>query len=211
MEAAVTDSGHDREGPIRAIFELGDYDASATMVVSMYGSEILGFLVTRSPSYDDACEIFAQFSEDFWKGWPKFEWRCSARTWAYKLARHAAFHYRERQGRGGQAVPLSRASQLSKVIEQVRTQTRDHLRTEVKNRFQQLREQLAPEDQTLLILRVDRGMSWRELAEIMLDSDHNPDDDTIKREAARLRKRFQVAKETLRKLATQEGLIGAGD
>jgi RNA polymerase sigma-70 factor (ECF subfamily) len=90
----------------------------------------------------------------------------------------------------------------------VRTATVAYKRTDVTDRFQQLREQLTDEDQTLLILRIDRGLSWLELAQIMLgEDDKAPSEEGLKTEAARLRKRFQHAKDRLRKLAEEAGLL----
>lgn len=153
-------------------------------------------------------ELFGQFSEDFWRSWHRFEWRCSVRTWAYKLARRAAIHHLGRERRYEQQVqPLG--SQLSLAVERVRTATVAYQRTDVKDRFQQLRAQLPEEDQALLILRVDRDLSWLELAEIMLGPERDLGSEQLKTEAARLRKRFQLAKNRLRELVEEAGLLDA--
>jgi RNA polymerase sigma-70 factor (ECF subfamily) len=203
----MQDAPEDPEVSIRVAHQGGYYDAAATLTLELYGREIMGFIAARSASHEDASDIFSQLSEDLWKGLPAFEWRCSIRTWAYRLARNAAFHQRKREKRGGPAVSLSNASRMSEMVERVRTETHAHLRTEVKTRFQQIREQLSAEDQTLLILRVDRNMSWRELAIVMLAEGEDDSEESIKREAARLRKRFQFAKDQLRALALEAGLI----
>jgi RNA polymerase sigma-70 factor (ECF subfamily) len=200
-------SDDDRERPIRAAFDVGDLDAATTLALELYGREIFGFLAARSPSQDVAGDIFGQFCEDFWRSMRKFEWRCSIRTWAYKLARHAAHNDRSKARRAAGAVPLSQLSHLSVLVDRVRTETCQHLKTEVKSQLQQLREQLPPDDQTLLILRVDRGMSWRELAEVMWSEPEAATEEELGREAAKLRKRFQVAKERLRELVEQAGLL----
>ena len=103
-------------------------------------------------------------------------------------------------------MPLSQAGALSDMVEKARTATLQFQRTETKSRIRELRETLSQEDQTLLILRVDKNLAWREIAIIMSGED---DDDAaqLKREAARLRKRFELAKGKLRKLAEAEGLI----
>ena len=101
-------------------------------------------------------------------------------------------------------------SMLSQQIEAVRSATLAHLKTEVKTEFQLLREQLEPEEQTILVLRVDRQMTWPQLAEVMADGDSIADEATRKSEAARLRKRFQSIKDKLRKLAKAEGVIPGG-
>jgi RNA polymerase sigma-70 factor (ECF subfamily) len=88
----------------------------------------------------------------------------------------------------------------------VRRQTAMIQQTAVKDRFTQLREALDPEDQELLILRVDRSMEWADLARVMSDRD-DLDGEELKRESARLRKRFQSVKDKLRELAVREGLL----
>jgi RNA polymerase sigma-70 factor (ECF subfamily) len=192
---------------IRDAFDAQDYERAATLVIEQYGAELLGFLVRELRNGDDASDAFGQFSETFWKTLPSFEWRCSARTWAYKLARRVASHYRKRERRQERQQPLTQLSQLSIAVERVRTATLAYKRTDVKDRFQELREQLPQEDQTLLILRVDRRLSWLELAEIMLGDEAAPSPEQLKTEAARLRKRFQLAKDQLRKLAEEAGLL----
>jgi RNA polymerase sigma-70 factor (ECF subfamily) len=51
-------------------------------------------------------------------------------------------------------------------------------------------------DRMLLILRVDRELSWRDLARVVLGGSPTPVE--LEREAVRLRKRFQLVKERLR-------------
>lgn len=195
------------EGLIRTAFDLQDYERAATLTVEHYGPELLGFLVRQLRDADEAGEVFAQFSEVFWRTLPSFGWRCSVRTWAYKLARRAASQHRRHERRHDADRPLTQLSQLSMAVERVRTATVAYKRTDVKDRFQELRARLPEEDQSLVILRVDRGLSWLELAEIMLGDDEPASEERLKTESARLRKRFQVAKEQLRKMAEEEGLL----
>jgi RNA polymerase sigma-70 factor (ECF subfamily) len=54
---------------------------------------------------------------------------------------------------------------------------------------------------------VDRALSWNELAMIMAPEGEPLSDQALKAESARLRKRFQLVKERLKKLAEQEGLL----
>jgi RNA polymerase sigma-70 factor (ECF subfamily) len=195
------------ETAIRAACAAGDYERGATLTIEHYGAELLGFLTSQARDPDVAGEVFGHFSEVFWKTLPAFEWRCSARTWAYKLARRSLSDVRRREKKYGGAQGLTKLSQLSAVVERVRTATHAYKRTAIKDGFQALREQLTPEDQTLLVLRVDRGLSWLELAEVMLGEDAEPTEEILKTEAARLRKRFQIAKDRLRELAKDAGLL----
>jgi RNA polymerase sigma-70 factor (ECF subfamily) len=53
-------------------------------------------------------------------------------------------------------IPLG--SEISEIEIEVRTQTLTYLRTQVKDRMAQLREELPTDDQTLLVLRVDKQL-----------------------------------------------------
>jgi RNA polymerase sigma-70 factor (ECF subfamily) len=63
-----------------------------------------------------------------------------------------------------------------------------------------LRDSLDPEEQTLLILRVDKAMPWEDVAEVL-----GADGDPVS--PAALRKRFERLKEKLGRLAREQGLI----
>lgn len=154
---------------------------------------MLGYLSTRSRSETDAAEVFSSFCEDPWKGLPGSRWPSSFRTWAYTLARHALDRMaRDPQRRRDRNVALSDLPEVFELAEQARTTTLIHLRTETKNKLTALRDQLEPDDRTLLILRVDRKLAWSEIASVMADEDE-PTPEEIQRGAATLRKRFERA------------------
>lgn len=77
--------------------------------------------------------------------------------------------------------------ELAEIAERTRTTTLSFLRTEIRDRARRLRELLDPEEQTLLILRVDRQMSWREIAVIL----HDDEAADQPRRVAALRKRYE--------------------
>ena len=196
----------DIESRIRLLTEAREHDKAASLLVERYGREILRFLLSRLRDPDASGEVFAQFTEDMWRGLPRFRWECSARAWSYTIARHAASRYvADARRRREREVPLS--SELSDVAQKVRTQTLAAMRTEVKSRVAELRERLSLDDQTLLILRVNRRLDWKEIARVMSD-EGDVGDATLVRDAARLRKRFQAVKEKLRRMASAEGLDG---
>ncbi|MGN6107017.1 MAG: sigma-70 family RNA polymerase sigma factor, partial [Kofleriaceae bacterium] len=99
----------------------------------------------------------------------------------------------------GREVALSEAPQDA-LVAQVRETTLVHLRTAVKDRMRALRDQLEPDDRTLLILRVDRDLQWREIAQVLLGD--QADAAELDRHAATLRKRFERVKQRLRELAS---------
>ncbi len=202
------------EDDLRRLFDVGDLTAVATLAVERYGPEVLGFLHATMRAESDADEAFAQACEDLWRGLPAFGWRSSLRAWTYTLARNSAHRFRRS--------PMQRAarraglSEISEIAERVRSRTLPHLRTEVKDRFAVLREALDPEDRELLVLRVDRGLEWIEIAEVLAPGEIDaelaagaaPGPVALKRVSARLRKRFETLKDELRERARAAGLLG---
>lgn len=186
------------EREVRALCEAGDHARAATELLRGYGSELYAFLAALHRG--DADDVFGDLSMDLWRGLPAFRWQSSVRTWAYTLARNASHRARKKQRR---EQPLD--EHVAELAAEIRTKTKTYLRTEVKNRFAALRAQLPIEDQELLILRVDRDLSWNDLARAL--SDEPLDDDALAREAARLRKRFSTLKARLLELGRREGLV----
>ncbi len=192
---------------IRRAWEAGNADAAITAVLEQHGPEILGWLVGNLRDVDDANDVFSTFAERLWSTFAGFGWRCSVRTWAYAIARRAAVdHQRNEARRARRIVPLSASSEVTKVAERVRTTTLAHLKTANRQAISQLRDQLPPQDRMLLVLRVDRGLPWSDLARVFLDQP-DPTAAELKREAARLRQRFHLIKEKLLKIGRDAGLV----
>lgn len=193
----------------RAAWERGDYVAVTNVVFSAYGAEFYSFLLAQfrgRPSVAD--DVFSAFSEDFWRALPGFQWRCSIRAWCYKLARSASSRQRRNpHDRGERRIPLSDAVHLETLAARSRSSTQVHLRSEVKDKVRELRETLDRDEQDLLVLRVDRGLSWRDVVHAMLDDDDAPDEKRCQRMEAALRQRFVEIKKRLRRLAEEAGLI----
>jgi RNA polymerase sigma-70 factor, ECF subfamily len=201
MDAAMRD---EIEGAVRGLCDAGDLDGATTAALRGYGEEVYSFLIARLRSEDQAGDVFSQTCEDLLRSLETFEWRCSLRTWFYRLARSAATRYeRSPMNQRRRRVALS---QITEAADQVRSRTMVHLRSEVKDGFRKLREQLDADEQMLLVLRVDRNLGWNEIAEILAE-DGDDSEDSLKRASARLRQRFQKLKERLRELAAAEGLL----
>lgn len=181
------------ETSINQALDAADINGAATIGLRGYGPQILGYLTAVLRERDLAEDAFSVFAEDLWKGLAGFRRGSSFRTWAYKLAYHAALRVvRDPEHRRGVTLAPEIASALPIDI---RSDTPRHLRTDVKTSVQKLREELSPEEQTLLVLRIDRALEWRDVAEVM-DADE-----------ATLRKRFERLREKLKKLAHERGLL----
>ena len=187
------------EHEVRALCDAGDHDAAATAALRGYGPELYSFLAALDRNLAD--DAFAETAARLWRGLPAFAWQSSLRTWAYTIARNTAHTVR----RDHREVPLDDASEVGRLAKEVRTATQPYLRTDVKDKFAELRASLPVEDQELLILRVDRALDWKDLAQAL--ADEPLDGAALDREAARLRKRFSVLKTKLLELGREHGLI----
>jgi RNA polymerase sigma-70 factor (ECF subfamily) len=172
-------------------------ELSVEQLLRDHGSEIFGWLVATLPSETDADDAFSVFCEDLWRSLARYRGGCSPRTWCYMLARHAASRLYDAR-RSQRVVPVGDVP-AGALVAQIREPTVLYLRTAVKDRVRSLRAELSPEDQTLLILRVDRDLGWRDIAFIDLGPDAS--DPALARHAAVLRKRFERIKQRLRALA----------
>jgi RNA polymerase sigma-70 factor, ECF subfamily len=190
------------ERDLRALCEAAAYPEATTGALRLYGVELLSFLRALANNHDLAAEAFAELGEDLWKGLPRFRWESSLRSWLYALARNALAQLRrDPRRRIERNLPLSIAPEMAAVV---RTATVQIQRTEVKDELRVLREQLDPEEHEILLLRLDRGLAWKDIARILGGPDN------LDARAAALRKRFERAKERLKKLAIEHGLIQRG-
>jgi RNA polymerase sigma-70 factor (ECF subfamily) len=148
--------------------------------------------------HEEAEDVFALFAENVWRGLPGWEARASARAWAYRVAWNAATRsFRDPWRRRRAQLRLSAASRLAAAV---MTTSRRNLEAR-KDRLDALRQTLTQEEQSLLVLRVDRGLSWNDVAEAM-----GVDDGPSGRAA--LRKRFERLKEKLAREARARGMLG---
>jgi RNA polymerase sigma-70 factor, ECF subfamily len=181
----------------------GQLKETASLAIESYGPEVLNFLEAMLRDHADSGDAFAQACEDLWRGLPRFERRSSLKTWFYTLARHAALRLRRSSRHHRQAA----LSEITDMAERIRSGTRPHLQTEVKTGLAAIRAALDEDDRMLLVLRVDRGMSWNDVARVMASDGDGDGDTQLGRVAARLRKRFQAVKQTIRERALASGLI----
>jgi RNA polymerase sigma-70 factor (ECF subfamily) len=178
---------------------------AVTEALRVLGPDVLGFLSGVLRSDADADEVFAVVSERLWRSLATFQWRCSLRTWSHVIARHEMERFRRGARRHVQGrVPIS---ELAEVIAAVVTETRSGERSERRRAVSRLRDELPEADRELLVLRVDRELSWDEMALALSEDPERCTDEECKREAARLRKRFQILKKRLAGRARDEGLL----
>ncbi|HEX8796147.1 MAG TPA: sigma-70 family RNA polymerase sigma factor [Polyangiaceae bacterium] len=208
----MEDSAHARlESDVKALCDSSDWAAAATAVLKGYGPEVYGFLLSVHRNETDANDAFAELAEAVWRSLPTFAWESTVRTWTYAVARNVSRRGKRDVAHRERRAPRTGDAALNQLAARVRTETAAFLRTEKKTRLQALRKSLPQSDQMLLVLRIDRGLAWNDLARILHEQegkgDAPLDDAAVAREAARLRKRFQHVKDKLRDMAKKEGLL----
>lgn len=195
------------EAQVRSACDRRDYDEAATLALRAYGGEIFGFLVAVLRDETAASDAFSGFAEGMWRALPRFEWGSTLRTWAYGIARNVSRQTRrdaQRRDRvGGVRVG---ESALDDLPEAVRSSTLAFLKTEKRTQLEALRDALSADDRALLVLRLDRGLAWPDVARVLAEDDAPMDDATALKAAVRLRKRFQTVKERLRGLVRAQQL-----
>lgn len=192
------------ETAIREAHQRGDLQEAVRLGLERYQVEVYSFLCARLRSEADAHDVYSQLTEDVWRGIAGFAWRSSFRTWLYTLARHAAVRFE--RAPVNQSGRRERLSQISDPVAVERSRTRPYQRTDIKDRFAALRERLTPDEQSLLVLRIDRGLSWEEVAEILYDG-ADTDEASMRRYSANVRQRFRQLKTRLQDWARAEGLL----
>lgn len=198
----------DFEASIRALVARQDRDGAASLAIRQLGPEVLGFLAGVLRDVDEASDVFSIFSEELMRHVLAFRGDASFRTWAYVVARSALSRHRRDPYRRRRADAASGV--FSALVAEVRTATVTHLRTETREGLRALRDELTDEDRELLVLRVDRDLSFEDVVLVFAEGEALGDVER-KRRAALLRKRFERVKHKLRTLAEQRGLLGRKD
>ncbi|HUS30918.1 MAG TPA: sigma-70 family RNA polymerase sigma factor [Kofleriaceae bacterium] len=176
----------------------GRFEAAAVLAIRELGPQILGYLAALVGDFERAREVFSVFSEDLWSGLSSYRAEGTFRAWAYRVARNAALRtMRDPYWRRGRRLESEEHSELAAAV---RSTTQAHARPSADAKLARLRSALTPDEHALLILRVDRDLSWSEIASALTTGRSRPDEAT-------LRKRFERLKEKLRRLAEAEGML----
>jgi RNA polymerase sigma-70 factor, ECF subfamily len=186
------------EQEVGARLERGATAEAAELIIRRLGPSILGWLRAVIRDADDADDAFARFAENLWTSLAGFRRECSLKAWSHRLAWQAALRvledpYRRRRA----ALPTTDAERIAAEVRSATSLARDAAESA---RLERLRSALAPDEQTMIILRFDRGLSWSEVAEVLAAGGAPVDE-------AALRKRFERLKKRLRELAIAEGVL----
>ncbi|WP_242344559.1 RNA polymerase sigma factor [Anaeromyxobacter terrae] len=180
----------------RALLAAGDERGAATVVLRELGPHVLRYLRSVLRSESDAAEAFSAFAEDLWRGLPAFRWEAPLRSWAFRVAWRAALGIRnDTFRRHGRRLETGEAAALADELHTTAPRLEGQ-----RQSLDALRDALSPEEQSLLVLRVDQQLPWEEVSLIQAGA-------ADPRTVATLRKKFERLKDRLGRLARARGLI----
>jgi RNA polymerase sigma-70 factor (ECF subfamily) len=111
--------------------------------------------------------------------------------------------YRTRHAPSAREEPVS-GSVFDRQARQEHSETPPWLRTDVKNRFHALCAQFEPEDRRILELRLERRLSWNDVARATAGPDELLTAEELHRKSANLRQQYRRITLRLRTLFTHE-------
>ncbi len=186
------------DAEVRELLDAGEMTGAATAIIKTHGPAVLNYLRAVLRDEDLAADAFSLFAEWVWTAVTKFKGTSAVRTWAFGVAwnasqrvRNEAWQRRRERFRTGEA---------SRLAADIRTQSAVR-RERDADKLAELRKDLTPEEQNLLVLRLEQKLEWNEIAEVLAE-------EGVEVTAATLRKRFERLKERIAQLARERGLMG---
>jgi RNA polymerase sigma-70 factor (ECF subfamily) len=185
------------EREIGALLATEDFAGAATAALKGYGPPILVYLRSVIRDDDLGDDAFSLFCEKLWRSIRDFRGEASFGTWAYRIAWCSLkdverTRARRRESRLG-------TDAVSRIVQEIRTTTAAWARTEARDKWSKIKDSLAPDERSLLLLRIEQRLPWKDVAAIMA-VEGEPAAETA------LRKRLERLNHKLRELAKSEGL-----
>jgi RNA polymerase sigma-70 factor (ECF subfamily) len=196
VRAPEADDPLDRDVALR--LASADLGGAVAAVLRALGPGLTGYLSALLRDDDDVREVLADVAEHLLTSLPRFRGECRVKTWTYRIAWRTAMRHRHDPRR--QRTTSLRSSLADALAAEVPRSTGAFRRDAAIAWLERVRAELSPADQSLLTLRLDRGMSWAEVAVGMGSGDTAAD-------LAALRKRYERIKDRLRKAAERDGVV----
>jgi RNA polymerase sigma-70 factor (ECF subfamily) len=175
---------------VRALLEAGARTEAATEAIRALGPAALRYLRTLLRVEADAHDAFSYWAESVWSGLPGFRFDASLRSWALRLAYREALavvdHAWRRRVRPFVTAEASRLAARMSTSSAVRVERR-------RRKLDALIAKLTAEQQTLLSLRVDQGLSWDEIADVLSTNTRRPAPKTLAKRFERLKVQLSAA------------------
>jgi RNA polymerase sigma-70 factor, ECF subfamily len=192
---ALLPSAPDKDAQIGVHCERASFAHATSLILDEYGSELRAFLSSRTSNRMSMEEVYSVFSEDVWRGLPNFRFEGRVRSWIYAVARNALARHRKRKQRW-------HSRHVAAEPDEYHAAERASLPTQLDHcaELQPLLSELPADDRQLLEQRLVRAMPWREIAR----SRGKTSEAELARESARLRKRYQLVVQSLRRRASAQ-------
>ncbi len=199
MSPPVSEARSDTlEGRVATLRARGDHSAATAAILRELGPGLCGYLIAVLRDENDAQDVLADVAVHVLTALPRFRGDSTVKTWTYRIAWRTAMRHRHDPGRR-RAIEL-RSSLAEELAAEARQSTAIYRRTTTLAWLERIRAELTPADQSLLTLRLDRDMSWGEVAQVMGVG-------STAVAVAGLRKRYERIKDRLRKAAERDGVI----
>jgi RNA polymerase sigma-70 factor (ECF subfamily) len=185
---------------VEAYLRADDIEAAAARVIGACGPAILGYLRVALGNEDAAQRAFTAFSGAVWQRLRRYRGECEIRVWTYRLAFQCAQRQR-RTLRSTRSGPDRSGETRRRALGRTRTATVESMA--LAEHAELLRRELSVAEQTLLTLRLDKQLSWAEIALVLGISGASKSD-------AVAQGRFEKLVARLHRLAITRGFIAPG-
>jgi RNA polymerase sigma-70 factor (ECF subfamily) len=175
-----------------------DVGGAVAAIVRALGPGLYGYLSAILRNDEDARDVLGDVTEHLLTSLPRFRGECGVKTWTYRIAWRTAMRHRQDPRR--QRTTALRSSVAEALVAEVQRSTAAYRRDAAVAWLERVRAELSCADQSLLTLRLDREMSWAEVADVMGTGDTAAD-------LAALRKRYERIKDRLRRAAERDGIV----
>jgi RNA polymerase sigma-70 factor (ECF subfamily) len=182
---------------VRELLAAGDTSAAVEVAMRGVGPSVFQYLRAMLRDEVEAADAFSAFAETLLRGLPQFRGESSLRTWALRLAINEAFDIQRQPWR--RRVRRLASREASELADRVRASSELH-HEQRRRDLERLRRKLSPQDQSLLTLRIDQGLSWDEISTVLAGSGEPVS-------AATLAKRLERTTDRLKMLARRDGLL----
>lgn len=184
---------------VRQALAAGDEVRATVRLLDAYGAEVFGFLAGVLDDVGEARAVYAAIGERARERLVTFGWPCGLRTWLYAIAHRVIGEVRQSSASPGEPV----SAELPE-----RGTTRPPPPRSRSAALAHLRSSLPLHDREMLVLHVDRRMTWDELALVFLGEDASAKDHAL--EILRLQARYRLLKDWLAREAAVRGILSRG-
>jgi RNA polymerase sigma-70 factor (ECF subfamily) len=172
---------------VRQLIAAGRQREATDLMLTRLSPELRPFLHRLLGDASLVDEALSNTCEHLWQRLAQFRWEYSLRSWSYIFARREASRCRAARSRMV-APPTMLSAADGRTVYATPSAGRS---TSAPNLLHLLHASISDDDRDLLVLRVERGLSWREVAAAFLEDDE-PSAEAIQRESARLRQRYRA-------------------